>query len=217
MGHLTMNENVTTAVFEQWVRRFADLVAENREFLTELDAAIGDADHGSNMDRGMKAAVVALDESPLPTAGALLSKVGMTLVSTVGGASGPLFGTLFMRMGSSLGAAADAVSAADVAAALRAGLVGVVDRGKAGPGDKTMYDALAPAVDALEGALAEHASLATGLKAARYAAAAGRDATMPMLARKGRASYLGERSVGHLDPGAATVALLLEAAADAPF
>ncbi len=212
-----MNENVTTAVFEQWVRRFADLVAENREFLTELDAAIGDADHGSNMDRGMKAAVVALDESPLPTAGALLNKVGMTLVSTVGGASGPLFGTLFMRMGSSLGAAAETVSAADVATALRAGLVGVVDRGKAGSGDKTMYDALAPAVDALERALAEHASLATGLKAARSAAAAGRDATMPMLARKGRASYLGERSVGHLDPGAATVALLLEAAADAPF
>ena len=212
-----MSENVTTAVFEQWVRRFADLVAENREFLTELDAAIGDADHGSNMDRGMKAAVAALDESASLTAGALLSKVGMTLVSTVGGASGPLFGTLFMRMGTSLGAAAETVSAADVATALRAGLVGVVDRGKAGSGDKTMYDALAPAVDALEGALAEHSSLATGLKAARYAAAAGRDATMPMLARKGRASYLGERSVGHLDPGAATVALLLEAAADAPF
>lgn len=212
-----MSENVTTAVFEQWVRRFADLVAENRDFLTELDAAIGDADHGSNMDRGMKAAVAALDESASPTAGALLSKVGMTLVSTVGGASGPLFGTLFMRMGGSLGAAAETVSAADVATALRAGLVGVVDRGKAGPDDKTMYDALAPAVDALEAALAEHASLATGLKAARYAAAAGRDATMPMLARKGRASYLGERSVGHLDPGAATVALLLEAAADAPF
>ena len=211
-----MGENVTTAVFEQWVRRFADLVTENREFLTELDAAIGDADHGSNMDRGMKAAVAALDESAPSTPGALLSKVGMTLVSTVGGASGPLFGTLFMRMGSSLGAA-ETVSATDVATALRAGLGGVVDRGKAGPGDKTMYDALAPAVDALEGALAEHASLATGLKAARYAAAAGRDATMPMLARKGRASYLGERSVGHQDPGATTVALLLEAATEAAF
>jgi dihydroxyacetone kinase-like protein len=212
-----MSESVTTAVFEHWVRRFAALIAQNREYLTELDAAIGDADHGSNMDRGMKAAVAALDEIPQATAGALLSKVGMTLVSTVGGASGPLFGTLFLRMGGSLGATADSHSADDVAVALRAGLGGVVDRGKAGPGDKTMYDALAPAVDALESALAEHASLATGLKAARYAAAAGRDATMPMLARKGRASYLGERSVGHLDPGAATVALLLEAAADAPF
>ena len=140
----------------------------------------------------------------------------MTLVSTVGGASGPLFGTLFMRMGSSLGAA-ETTSADDVAAALRAGLGGVVDRGKAAPGDKTMYDALAPAVDALERALGEDASLATGLKVARDAAAAGRDATTPMLARKGRASYLGERSVGHQDPGATTVALLIEAATETPF
>lgn len=209
-----MSESVTTAVFEHWVRRFAELVERNREHLTELDAAIGDADHGSNMDRGMKAAVAALDESPMPSAGALLTKVGMTLVSTVGGASGPLFGTFFMRMGTSLGAA-QTVSAGDLAVALRAGLGGVVDRGKAAAGDKTMYDALAPAVDALETALAGHASLATGLKAARDAAAAGRDATTPMLARKGRASYLGERSVGHQDPGAASVALLLEAAADA--
>jgi dihydroxyacetone kinase-like protein len=210
-----MSDTVTTAVFEQWVRRFAHLIAANREHLTELDAAIGDADHGSNMDRGMKAAVAALDESRPPTAGALLTKVGMTLVSTVGGASGPLFGTFFMRMGGSLGPTAETVSADDLAAALRAGLGGIVDRGKAAPGDKTMYDALAPAVDALEAALTDHASLATGLKAARDAAAAGRDATTPMLARKGRASYLGERSVGHQDPGAASVALLIEAAADA--
>lgn len=212
-----MSENVTTAVFEHWMRRFADLVAENRDYLTELDAAIGDADHGSNMDRGMKAAVAALDQSPPPTAGALLSKVGVTLVSTVGGASGPLFGTLFMRMGASLGGGAETASADDMADALSAGLGGVVDRGKPAPGDKTMYDALAPAVDALQAALAGGASLSTGMKAARDAAAAGRDATMPMLARKGRASYLGERSVGHLDPGAASVALLLEAAADAGF
>jgi dihydroxyacetone kinase-like protein len=217
MGHLTMSENATTPAFDHWVRRFADLVAENREYLTELDAAIGDADHGANMDRGMKAAVVALDETRPATPGALLSKVGITLVSTVGGASGPLFGTLFMRMGASLGADAASASPDEVAAALQAGLGGVVDRGKAGPGDKTMYDALAPAVEALQAALAEQASLSTGLKAARDAAAAGRDATTPMLARKGRASYLGERSVGHLDPGAATVALLLDAAADTPF
>ncbi len=225
-----MTDNVTTAVFEQWVRTFAQLIAENREHLTELDAAIGDADHGSNMDRGMKAAVAALDDSPPPNAGALLSKVGMTLVSTVGGASGPLFGTMFMRMGASLGAAGNRVSGNTVsgntvsgdtvsgdafATALRAGLGGVVDRGKAAPGDKTMYDALAPAVDALERSLADDGSLATGLAQARYAAAAGRDATTPMLARKGRASYLGERSVGHQDPGAASVALLFEAAAAA--
>jgi dihydroxyacetone kinase-like protein len=211
-----MSENVTTAVLEEWVRRFAHLVAENRDYLTELDAAIGDADHGSNMDRGMKAVVAALDSNPPPTAGALFTKVGMTLVSTVGGASGPLFGTLFLRIGSTLGDAENA-SPLDVASALRAGLGGVVDRGKAASGDKTMYDALAPAVDALDEALAAGTDLATGLKHSRDAAAAGRDATVPMLARKGRASYLGERSVGHQDPGATTIALLLEAATEAPF
>jgi dihydroxyacetone kinase-like protein len=163
----------------------------------------------------MKAAVAALDDNPPPDAGALLSKVGITLVSTVGGASGPLFGTMFLRMGGRLGAAGDTLSAGDVAAALRAGLGGVVDRGKPAPGDKTMYDALAPAVDALERSLADDGSLATALIAARDAARTGRDATTPMLARKGRASYLGERSIGHMDPGAASVALLIEAAADA--
>ena len=211
-----MTENVTTAVLEEWVRRFATLVAENRDHLTELDAAIGDADHGSNMDRGMKAAVAALDETPPATAGALFTKVGMTLVSTVGGASGPLFGTFFLRMGTSFGES-DTTTPGDFAAALRAGLGGVVARGKAEPGDKTMYDALAPAVDALDGALEEQSPLAAGLKAARDAAQAGRDATIPLLARKGRASYLGERSVGHQDPGATTVALLLEAATESPF
>ena len=211
-----MDGNVTTAVLDEWVHRFAHLVAENRDYLTELDAAIGDADHGSNMDRGMKAAVAALDASPPATAGALFSKVGMTLVSTVGGASGPLFGTLFLRIGSTLGDA-ETTSAPQLAAALRAGLGGVVDRGKAGPEDKTMYDALAPAVDALDAALADGADLAASLKHASDAAAAGRDATTPMLARKGRASYLGERSVGHQDPGATTVALLLEAATEAAF
>jgi len=211
-----MAENVTTAVLDQWVRRFATLVAENRDYLTELDAAIGDADHGSNMDRGMRAAVAALDEARPTTAGALFSKVGMTLVSTVGGASGPLFGTLFLRMGTSFGDAAQPTPE-QLAAAIRAGLEGVVARGKAEPGDKTMYDALAPAVDALDGALSEHADLPDALRQARDAAAAGRDATTPMLARKGRASYLGERSVGHQDPGATSVALLLEAATEAAF
>ncbi|MGA9749757.1 MAG: dihydroxyacetone kinase subunit DhaL [Nocardioides sp.] len=211
-----MSEDVTAADLEEWVRRFAHLVAENRDLLTELDAAIGDADHGSNMDRGMKAAVAALEASPPATAGALFSNVGMTLVSTVGGASGPLFGTLFLRIGRTLGED-ETISAAALAAALRAGLEGVVERGKAGPEDKTMYDALAPAADALDQALAGGADLAAGLKHARDAAAAGRDATVAMLARKGRASYLGERSVGHQDPGATTVALLLEAATQVAF
>jgi dihydroxyacetone kinase-like protein len=211
-----MTENVTMAVLEEWVRRFATLVAENRDHLTELDAAIGDADHGSNMDRGMKAAVAAIDEARPATAGALFTKVGMTLVSTVGGASGPLFGTFFLRMGTSFGDS-DTATPDDFAAALRAGLGGVVARGKAEAGDKTMYDALAPAVDALDAALEEQSPLAAGLKAARDAAQAGRDATIPLLARKGRASYLGERSVGHQDPGATTVALLLEAATESSF
>ncbi|HET7474638.1 MAG TPA: dihydroxyacetone kinase subunit DhaL [Dermatophilaceae bacterium] len=211
-----MAESVTTAVLEAWVRRFAALVAENRDYLTQLDAAIGDADHGSNMDRGMQAAVVALDQTRPATAGALFTKVGMTLVSTVGGASGPLFGTLFLRMGTSFGEA-DNASTELLAKALRAGLDGVVARGKAEPGDKTMYDALAPAVDALEGAVGQQLGLAAALEQASAAAAAGRDATTPMLARKGRASYLGERSVGHQDPGATSVALLLQAASESAF
>ena len=208
-----MNDNVTTAVLQDWVRKFATLVAENRDYLTELDAAIGDADHGSNMDRGMRAVVAALDETQLATAGALFKKVGMTLVSTIGGASGPLYGTFFLRMGSSLGDTVE-VSSQQLAAALRAGLEGVVMRGKPEAGDKTMYDALAPGVAALEEALAGQAALAAAMKRAFEAAAAGRDATTPMLARKGRASYLGERSVGHQDPGATSSALLLQAAAE---
>ena len=211
-----MADDVTVAALHEWVRTFAGLIEQHREHLTELDAAIGDADHGSNMDRGMKAAVAALDQAQPTVAGPLLSKVGMTLVSTVGGASGPLFGTFFLRMGTSLGDTASA-SPQDFAAALRAGLGGVIARGKAEPGEKTMLDALIPAVDALDGALAEQKSLADALTAARQAAEAGRDATTPMLARKGRASYLGERSVGHQDPGATTVALLLEAATASPF
>ncbi len=206
-----MGEHLTAAAAQLWVRRFADLVALNREHLTELDAAIGDADHGANMDRGMTAVVTALDTAPPATPGAVLTKVGMTLVSTVGGASGPLFGTLFLRMGTSLGEADDPAPA-DLATALRAGTDGVVARGKAEAGDKTMVDALLPAVEAMDAALAEGLPLADAWARASAAAAAGRDRTVPMLARKGRASYLGERSVGHQDPGATSVALLLEAA-----
>jgi phosphoenolpyruvate---glycerone phosphotransferase subunit DhaL len=205
-----MSEHVTTAALDRWVRQFAALVAEKREYLTELDAAIGDADHGANMDRGLKAAVAALDETTPPSAGALFNKVGITLVSTVGGASGPLYGTLFMRMGASFGEI-DAASPEQLASALRAGLEGIVARGKAEPGDKTMYDALSPSVDALDAAVAAQLPLVEALATALVAAEAGRDATTPMLARKGRASYLGERSVGHQDPGATSAALLIAA------
>jgi phosphoenolpyruvate---glycerone phosphotransferase subunit DhaL len=211
MGRLNMDETEATAALDRWVRSFALLVAENKDTLTDLDAAIGDGDHGTNMDRGMRAVVFALDETTPVTASALLNKVGMTLVSTVGGASGPLFGTFFLRVGASFGDTAE-ISLAQLAAALRAGLEGIVARGKAEAGDKTMYDALAPAVDALDGAVSEGMDKADALKLALVAAENGRDATTPMLARKGRASYLGERSVGHQDPGATTVALLMAAA-----
>jgi dihydroxyacetone kinase-like protein len=208
-----MTDHVTTAALDAWVRRFAALIAQERDHLTELDSAIGDADHGTNLDRGMTAAVAALDELGPAGAGPMLTKVGMTLVSTVGGASGPLYGTLFLRMGTTLGDA-PSVSPEQVGAALRAGLDGVVARGKAQSEDKTMYDALAPAVDAFEAGLKDGLGLEDALGRARAAADEGRDATIPMLARKGRASYLGERSVGHQDPGATSVALLVAAAAD---
>jgi phosphoenolpyruvate---glycerone phosphotransferase subunit DhaL len=211
-----MSDTVSTAGLDQWVRAFAVLVAEHKERLTDLDAAIGDGDHGANMHRGVQAAVAALDELEPATASALFTKVGMTLVSTVGGASGPLFGTLFLRLGASLGDASE-VSAAEFATGLRAGLDGVVARGKAEAGDKTLYDALAPAVAALETAISAGADKGTALKLAESAAADGRDRTIPMLARKGRASYLGERSVGHQDPGATTIALLMAAAVRAPL
>jgi phosphoenolpyruvate---glycerone phosphotransferase subunit DhaL len=209
-----MSQQIGVAALERWIRVFAARVAENRDRLTELDAAIGDADHGANMDRGLTAVVAALDEGPPPGAAALFKLVGMTLVSTVGGASGPLYGTLFLRMATSAGGADD-LDAQALAKSLRAGLDGVVARGKAEAGDKTMFDALAPAVDALEAGLAEGRSLAAALRAATAAAEAGRDATIPMLARKGRASYLGERSVGHQDPGATSVTLLVASAAAA--
>jgi len=179
--------------------------------LTKLDAAIGDADHGSNLDRGLAATLAKLEAEPPADVAALLKAVGMTLVSKVGGASGPLYGTLFLRMaGPAAGADLDT---ATLGRMLRAGLEGVVARGKAEAGDKTMYDALAPACDAYDAAVAAGASLTDALAAAARAAEEGRDATVPMQARKGRASYLGERSIGHLDPGATSTALLVAAAA----
>ena len=195
-----------------WLEAFQGEVAANRDRLTQLDAAIGDADHGANLDRGLTAVVAALDSAVDATPGVLLKTTGMTLVSTVGGASGPLYGTLFLRMSGSAGDAG-ALDDAGFAAALRAGLDGVVARGKAQAGDKTMYDALAPACDALEAALGQGLPMSVALTRAADAASDGRDATIPMLARKGRASYLGERSVGHQDPGATSTAMLITTAA----
>jgi dihydroxyacetone kinase-like protein len=207
-----MSDDVDVEALAAWIREFARLVVVNKDLLTRLDSAIGDADHGINMDRGMSAVVTALDGERPASAAALLKLVGMTLVSTVGGASGPLYGTLFLRMATAAGDVGS-LDAQGFAKALRAGLEGVVARGKAEAGDKTMFDALAPSVDALDAALADGEPLGSALRAAVAAAEAGRDATIPMLARKGRASYLGERSVGHQDPGATSVTLLVEAAA----
>lgn len=203
---------VENAALTAWIREFARLIAEAKERLTELDSAIGDADHGSNLDRGLTAVVAMLDAEAPDTPGQLFKRTGMTLVSTVGGASGPLYGTAFLRMAAAAGAGSS-LDPPEFAQVLRAALEGVVARGKAVAGDKTMYDALAPAVDALDAALAAGKSLGDALAAAVRAAEEGTAATIPMVARKGRASYLGERSAGHQDPGATSMTMLLTAAA----
>jgi dihydroxyacetone kinase-like protein len=203
---------VTVQQLEEWVRAFAALVSEHKGHLTELDSAIGDADHGINMDRGMRAVLDKLDSTRPTTADELCKLVGFTLVSSVGGASGPLYGTFFLRLGTALGPASE-LSPEDLAKGLRAGLDGLAARGKPELGDKTMYDALHPALNALEAALANQCSLDEAIADASSACHAGRDATTPLVARKGRASYLGERSAGHQDPGATSAALLLDAIA----
>jgi dihydroxyacetone kinase-like protein len=203
---------VDIAALQRWIRRFAAEVAEHREHLTELDSPIGDADHGANLNRGLTVVLAALEEPASSTVAALFKRVGMTLVSNVGGASGPLYGTLFLRMATAAGDV-ERLDPPALATVLHAGLDGIVARGKAETGDKTMLDALAPALDALDTALAGHRPLGEALAEAAKAADTGRDATTAMLARKGRASYLGERSIGHQDPGATSMALLVGAAA----
>jgi len=203
---------VDVAQLARWLERWQRLVHRDRDRLTELDMAIGDADHGLNMDRGLTAVVEALHATAPSTVDVLGRSVGMALVSTVGGASGPLYGTFFLRFGTATGAV-EAVDAAQLATALRAGVEGMAARGHAEPGDKTMLDALLPALAAFEEAADSGAATAAGSAVA--AAREGLDATLPMVARKGRASYLGERSAGHLDPGAASAALLVEALASA--
>ncbi|MEV8441332.1 dihydroxyacetone kinase subunit DhaL [Actinosynnema sp. NPDC051121] len=189
------------------VRAVAAVVAEHREELIRLDREIGDGDHGENLARGFTALVSKLDEVP-SSPGGVLRLAATTLISTVGGAAGPLYGTAFLRAATSVGDVAS-MDGAVVAAALRAALEGVVARGKASLGDKTMVDALTPAVAAAESVAAGGGGVAEVLGAAADAAEMGAESTVPMVARKGRASYLGERSAGHLDPGARSTALLL--------
>ena len=196
-----------------WLDALAQVYAENRERLTELDSAIGDADHGTNMDRGFTAAQQAVAEKEWADVGAMLQAVAMVLIRTVGGASGPLYGTFFLRAGAACAGKTE-LAAADVVGLFRAGVEGVGQRGKAVAGDKTMVDALLPAVEAMRAALEEGRGLAEILVAGAAAAEGGMRATIPMQARKGRASYLGARSIGHQDPGATSAFLLVKAAAD---
>ena len=200
---------------EKWMRDAAASMDENRQRLIDLDRAIGDADHGENMDRGFTSIVEKLDADGTPATPADVFKLAaMTLMSKVGGAAGPLYGTAFLR-GSTAVAGKDVLDAADVVAFLTAARDGIVSRGKAEPGDKTMVDAFTPAVEAAETASAAGANGAETLSAAANAADGGLAGTEPLIARKGRASYLGERSAGHLDPGAASTTLILQAAARA--
>ncbi len=199
---------------QAWVRSSAEVIKANREELIELDRQIGDGDHGENMTRGFTAVVAKLDalESPPEQVGDVLKLVATTLMSTVGGAAGPLYGTAYLRGAKACGLAE--LDPAAVVALLEAGLEGIVARGKATTGEKTMVDAWSPAVDAAQAKAAEGAGGADVLAAAAAAAEEGATATIPMLATKGRASYLGERSIGHQDPGATSTALLLRAAAE---
>jgi phosphoenolpyruvate---glycerone phosphotransferase subunit DhaL len=199
---------------EDWVRRTAAVIGEHATELTKLDAAIGDGDHGTNMARGFRAVLERVDGLPEGAdLGAVFKAVSMALIGKVGGASGPLYGSFYLAMGRALGDATEVEDAA-FAAALRAGYDSVVARGKAQLEDKTMLDALHPALAALDAALADGKDLGAALDAAEAAAGEGVAATIPMVARKGRASYLGERSRGHQDPGATSSHLILGVLAD---
>jgi dihydroxyacetone kinase-like protein len=201
--------SVDAETVRRWLQAAAASLHEQRDYLTQLDAAIGDADHGTNMDRGFTAVIEKLEGLEAPP-GRLLITAGGTLVSTVGGASGPLWGTALRRAGRALGDAAE-FEGSELAAALDAALEGVVELGAAREGDKTMVDALAPAVRALRDRLDDGSTVPEALAAARTACEDGMRATVPLQASKGRASYLGERSIGHQDPGATSTALILAA------
>jgi len=205
------NGSLSAETVRRWMGESAAAIAEQRDYLTQLDAAIGDADHGTNMARGFAAVEARLGELDGGTPpGQVLVAVGQTLVSTVGGASGPLWGTAMRRAGKSL-ADDETVPPAALADALQAAVDGVIELGAAQPGDKTMVDALAPAVDAFRSAVSAGRPLIDAASDAESAAEEGMRSTVPMLARKGRASYLGDRSIGHQDPGATSAAIIVAA------
>jgi dihydroxyacetone kinase-like protein len=202
---------ITQAQIIAWIQKSAEVITENRAYLTDLDAAIGDADHGANMDRGFKAVLGKIAEMEGKDIGTVLKTTAMTLISTVGGASGPLYGTFFLQTAAKAMGKTE-LTLQDWHAALQAGLDGIISRGKAQTGDKTMIDALAPAVQSLLLSIDQNQPIPEALRSSAEAARIGMQATIPLVARKGRASYLGERSAGHQDPGATSMYLLLDAA-----
>lgn len=197
----------------KWLQLAGTVMEENKEFLTQLDAAIGDAEHGTNMERGFKKVNSQLSAVVDKDVGSILKSAGMALLSSVGGASGPLYGTLFLRAGTAASGKQE-LNTADMANVLKAGLLGVIERGKAQVGDKTMVDALTPAVEALEQAAEDGVDITEALGQAVAAAERGMKDTILLIARKGRASYLGDRSIGHQDPGATSMYLILKALHD---
>lgn len=196
-----------------WIKAVASVIGENSAYLTELDAAIGDADHGVNMDRGFKAVMKKVPEICDKDIGTIFKTIGMTLISTVGGAGGPLYGTFFLQAGMKTAGKME-LELADWTECLDAALSGVIMRGKAELGDKTMVDALTPAVASLKQSISEGRPIHQALTRSAEAAQKGMEDTIPLVARKGRASYLGERSAGHQDPGATSSFLILQAAAN---
>lgn len=207
-----MGESLGADWARAWITASAEVLAENRVALITLDREIGDGDHGENMDRGFQAALIRLDDLPdAATPGDVFKVVATTLISTVGGAAGPLYGTAFLKASLAVGAE-ERLDGPALVLALTAARDGIVLRGKAEPGDKTMIDAWTPAVDAAAAAVQAGSSPHDVLQAAADAAERGAEATEPLVARKGRASYLGERAIGHRDPGAQSTALLLRAA-----
>ena len=192
-----------------WVNTLQGVYAENKQYLTDLDSAIGDADHGINMNRGFTSAIAELEKTPPSDISGILKTVAMVLIRTVGGAAGPLYGTFFLRASTTCGGKTE-LEPADIAAMIEAGLDGVLQRGKAQLNDKTMVDALTPGLNSMKQAIANGAGLKEMLEQGTAAAEKGMKDTIPMLAKKGRASYLGERSIGHQDPGATSSFLLIE-------
>ena len=200
--------------FIVWIKDFAGMIAENKEYLTGLDSAIGDADHGINMNRGFQAVLAKLPAFENQDIGSIAKNIGMVLISTVGGASGPLYGTLFMQIGKETVGKLE-LTLNDWTSALDSAINGVMMRGKANLGDKTMLDSLIPALNTLKDCSANGTSLADALSASEKAAEQGMLSTTPLVAKKGRASYLGERSAGTQDPGATSSYFLLKTAARA--